>query len=86
MRSEKSVMSRLVTAGKNRMRPIAMTTLAAILALLPLALGLGQGAQMQQPLAIAIITGLLFQLPLTLVVLPALLAIVHRVRTDTQVI
>ena len=86
MRSEKSVMRRLVTAGKNRMRPIAMTTLAAILALLPLAMGMGQGAQMQQPLAIAIITGLLFQLPLTLVVLPALLAVVHRVKSETQVI
>jgi multidrug efflux pump subunit AcrB len=49
-----------------------MTTMAAILALLPLALGLGQGAAMLQPLAIAIIAGLLVQLPLVLVVLPAL--------------
>ena len=40
------------------MRPIAMTTLAAVFALLPLALGIGQGAAMQQPLAIAIISGL----------------------------
>lgn len=62
----------LVLAGKNRLRPIAMTTCAAILALLPLALGIGQGAAMQQPLAIAIISGLLVQLPLVLVVLPAL--------------
>lgn len=46
-------------AGINRFRPIAMTTLAAILALLPLALGLGQGSAMQQPLAIAIISGLI---------------------------
>jgi multidrug efflux pump subunit AcrB len=42
---------------------------------MPLALGLGQGAAMQQPLAIAIIAGLSVQLPLALVVLPALLAI-----------
>jgi multidrug efflux pump subunit AcrB len=63
----------LILAGKNRMRPIAMSTLAAILALLPLALGLGQGAAMQQPLAIAIISGLCVQLPLVLVVLPVLL-------------
>ncbi len=63
----------LVSAGKNRMRPIAMTTLAAILALLPLALGIGQGSAMQQPLAVAIISGLIVQLPLVLVVLPVLL-------------
>jgi multidrug efflux pump subunit AcrB len=66
--------ARLIEAGKNRMRPIAMTTLAAILALMPLALGLGQGSAMEQPLAIAIIAGLTVQLPLALVVLPALLA------------
>jgi multidrug efflux pump subunit AcrB len=50
-----------------------MTTLAAILALMPLALGIGQGAAMQQPLAIAIVSGLAAQLPLVLIVLPALL-------------
>ena len=61
----------LILAGKNRMRPIAMTTLAAILALMPLALGIGQGAAMQQPLAIAIISGLSIQLPLVLIVLPS---------------
>ena len=55
---------RFILAGINRMRPIAMTTFAAILALLPLALGIGQGSAMQQPLAIAIIAGLLFGLPL----------------------
>ena len=62
----------LVEAGKNRMRPIVMTTVVAILTLLPLALALGQGAAMQQPLAIAIISGLLFQVPLVLFVLPGL--------------
>src|SRR5207302_5953130 len=45
----------LVEAGLNRLRPIAMTTLAAILALAPLALALGGGASMERPLAIAII-------------------------------
>jgi CzcA family heavy metal efflux pump len=63
----------LVQAGLNRMRPIAMTTLAAILTLLPLAFALGEGAQMQQPLAIAIISGLVVQLPLVLLLMPALL-------------
>ncbi|MGQ7403025.1 efflux RND transporter permease subunit, partial [Streptococcus suis] len=52
------------TAAHNRLRPMTMTTLAAILTLLPLALALGQGAGIQQPLAIAIIAGLLLQYPL----------------------
>jgi multidrug efflux pump subunit AcrB len=63
----------LIAASANRLRPIAMTTLAAILTLLPLALDLGQGAGMQQPLAIAIISGLLVQFPLVLLALPVLL-------------
>ena len=67
------IAQRLIAAGALRMRPIAMTVLAAILALTPLALGMGQGAAMQQPLAIAIISGLAVQLPLTLIVLPAIL-------------
>jgi multidrug efflux pump subunit AcrB len=66
----------LVEAGINRMRPIAMTTFAAIVALLPLALGIGQGAAMQRPLAIAIISGLIVQIPLILIVMPILF---HRV-------
>jgi multidrug efflux pump subunit AcrB len=55
-----------------------MTTLAAILALLPLALGLGQGSAMQQPLAIAIICGLVVQMPLVLVVMPLLVELLGR--------
>jgi multidrug efflux pump subunit AcrB len=62
----------LIEAGVNRMRPIAMTTLAAILTLLPLAFAIGKGSEMQQPLAIAIISGLVVQLPLALVLLPVL--------------
>jgi len=60
----------LIQAGVNRMRPIAMTTLAAILALMPLAMVLGQGSEMQQPLAVAIISGLLVQIPLVTIVMP----------------
>lgn len=62
----------LIQAGVNRMRPITMTTIAAILALLPLAMALGQGSEMQQPLAVAIISGLLVQIPLVTVVMPLL--------------
>jgi CzcA family heavy metal efflux pump len=66
---------RFVLAGINRMRAILMTAFAAILALSPLALGIGRGSAMQQPLAIAIIAGLFFSIPLVLVVLPALLVL-----------
>ena len=68
----------LIAAGKNRMRPIAMTTLAAILTLLPLALAIGQGSAMQQPLAVAIIAGLIVQLPLVLLVMPVLFDLTQR--------
>lgn len=50
-----------------------MTATAAIMALIPLALGIGAGAQLHQPLAIAVIGGLVFALPLLLVVLPIIL-------------
>jgi len=60
-------------ASRNRLRPIAMTTLAAILTLMPLALALGQGSAIQQPLAISIIAGLLLQFPLVLLAMPVLI-------------
>jgi multidrug efflux pump subunit AcrB len=60
-------------ASRNRLRPITMTTLAAILTLLPLALAIGQGSGIQQPLAIAIIAGLVIQYPLVLLAMPVLI-------------
>jgi multidrug efflux pump subunit AcrB len=69
----------LVGAGRNRMRPIAMTTIAAILTLMPLALAIGQGSAMQQPLAVAIIAGLAVQLPLVLLAMPALYLLIEGV-------
>jgi CzcA family heavy metal efflux pump len=68
----------LIEAGTNRLRPIAMTTIAAILALLPLSLALGQGSAMLKPLAIAIISGLIVQMPLVLWVMPVLYALLSR--------
>jgi multidrug efflux pump subunit AcrB len=67
-----------MTASRNRLRPIAMTTFAAILTLLPLALAIGQGSAMQQPLAVAIIAGLILQFPMVLLVLPVLLGLIAR--------
>ncbi|MGA9854356.1 MAG: efflux RND transporter permease subunit [Gammaproteobacteria bacterium] len=68
----------LVEAGLNRMRPIALTTLTTILALLPLALDIGRGAAMQQPLAVAIIAGETVQLPLVLIVMPVIYYLLMR--------
>jgi len=65
-------------AGHHRMRPILMSTIAAILTLLPLALAIGQGSQMQQPLAVAIIAGMLVQVPLVLLVMPVIYAVLRR--------
>ena len=62
-------------AARERMRPITMTTLAAILTLTPLALAIGQGSGIQQPLAIAIIAGLLLQYPLVLLAMPVLIGL-----------
>jgi len=62
----------IVQAGINRARPIALTTLAFMLALLPLALDIGRGAAMLAPLARAIIFGLAVQLGLVLVLMPTI--------------
>ena len=70
----------LATAGLARLRPIVMSAVIAILALSPLALGLGEGSAMQRPLAIAIISGLIAGAPLVLIVLPALYAALTRDR------
>jgi len=58
-------------SGRRRLRPILMTTLTTILGLLPLALGIGEGADAQAPLAIAVIGGLLVSALVTLVLVPA---------------
>jgi CzcA family heavy metal efflux pump len=76
----------LVDAGVNRLRPIAMTTLAAILALAPLALALSAGSSMQKPLAVAIIAGLIAQGPLVLLLMPALFKLIGGARPDEPMV
>ena len=61
-----------ILAGRVRLRPILMTTLTAILGLVPLALGIGAGAEMQKPLAIAVIGGLTLSTVFTLLFAPLL--------------
>ena len=74
---EPDPVARLTAAARERVRPILMTVIAAVLALLPLAAGWGEGSELLRPLAIAIIGGLVVQLPLALVVLPMLLRLLR---------
>ena len=68
----------IVYSISTRLRPKLMTAFGAIIALLPLAFGIGTGAQMHQPLAIAIIGGFIIALPLLLIVLPTILRIIEK--------
>lgn len=61
-----------------RIRPKLMTAIGAVLALMPLALGFGLGAQMQQPLAVAVIGGFVVGLPLLLLVLPGIMLFIYK--------
>jgi Cu/Ag efflux pump CusA len=74
---EKSVDEAIIYSISTRLRPKLMTALGAIIALTPLALGIGAGAQLHQPLAIAVIGGFLVALPLLLIVLPSALRIIY---------
>ena len=68
----------LLRSGRRRFRPVLMTSLAAILGMLPLALAIGSGAELLQPLAIAVIGGLMVALLLSLVVTPTVYAMLSR--------
>jgi CzcA family heavy metal efflux pump len=61
-------------AGRVRLRPILMTTFCTLFGLLPLALGIGSGAELQKPLALAVIGGLALSTPVTLLIVPGLYA------------
>ena len=74
----------LVEAGRARLRPIVMTTLTTTLGLLPLALGLGEGAEMRAPMAVTVIGGLLASTLLTLIVIPVVYSLVDLRRTDAD--
>jgi len=72
--------SALVAAARRRLRPILMTTGATLAGLLPLALGIGAGSELQRPLAVAVIGGLTLATAVTLVVTPGLTALVAKPR------
>jgi len=70
----------VIYAISTRLRPKLMTALGAIIALMPIALGIGTGAQLHQPLAIAVIGGFIIALPLLLVVLPTFIRMMYKNR------
>ncbi len=79
-----SVTEALVEAGRIRLRPILMTTLCTLFGLLPLALGIGSGAELQRPLAIAVIGGLTVSTLITLVAIPVAYSAISHLRTETE--
>jgi CzcA family heavy metal efflux pump len=77
---DKTVDEAIIYSISTRLRPKLMTALGAIIALMPLALGIGAGAQLHQPLAIAVIGGFIAALPLLLIVLPSLLRLLYNAK------
>lgn len=78
LKTNNDVDESIVYSISTRLRPKLMTALGAIIALMPLALGIGTGAELHQPLAIAVIGGFVAALPLLLIVLPSMLRIIAR--------
>jgi len=76
--AKQSVDDAITFAISTRLRPKLMTALGAIIALMPLALGIGAGAQLHQPLAIAVIGGFIVAMPLLLIALPSLIRRFYR--------
>ena len=80
-----SAQQAMVQAGRRRLRPIAMTALATIAGMLPLAFGIGSGSEMLKPLAVAVIGGLLSSMVLSLVFTPAIHYFLRpRARTESK--
>ncbi len=72
----------LIISGRRRFRPVLMTSLAAILGMLPLALAIGEGSELLQPLAIAVIGGLVFALALSLIITPTIYSYLAKFSND----
>lgn len=70
----------IIEAGQRRIRPIIMTSLTTILALLPLTFGFGEGAALRAPMALAVIGGLITSTILTLVVIPCVYSVMDQLR------
>ena len=73
----------ILAAGPKRLRPILMTTLTAVLGLLPMAIGAGEGAEVRAPMAITVIGGLTISTLLTLLVIPVIYTLMDRSEAPT---
>ena len=78
LRQTNNVDQAIIYSISTRLRPKLMTAFGAIIALMPIALGIGTGAQLHQPLAISVIGGFLVALPLLLIVLPSLMRLFYK--------
>jgi len=72
----------LIAGGRRRLRPILMTALTTMIAMVPLAFGLGEGVMMATELAIVVIGGLFSSTMLTLLVVPVVYSVTHRVKNQ----
>jgi multidrug efflux pump subunit AcrB len=83
--SGKPLPEALIEAGRARLRPILMTTLATLAALLPLLIGLGAGSALHRPLAVMVVGGLLFSTAATLFVVPVVALALARLRRPARI-
>lgn len=77
-------MEAIVEAGKSRVRPIFMTTLTTVLAMIPLALALGEGAETQQPMAVVVVFGLTASTMFTLIFVPVMYVVIDNMSTKVK--
>jgi HAE1 family hydrophobic/amphiphilic exporter-1 len=78
-----SVREALITAGSRRLRPVLMTTATTVLGLVPMALGIGEGSELQKPMARVVIGGLLSSTLITLVLIPVIYSVLEN-RTERK--
>ncbi|WP_105618862.1 efflux RND transporter permease subunit [Vallitalea okinawensis] len=74
----------ILKAGPTRLRPILMTTMTTVLAMIPVAIGIGEGTEMIAPLAITVIGGLIFSTVVTLIIIPVNYALLHDIRARRE--
>ena len=81
-----SLIQAVVVSGKSRLRPVLMTTLTTALAMVPLAMGIGEGSEIWQPMGISIIGGLMFSTMITLILIPVVYTLfgANRMRREKQ--